>query len=77
YPDLIEALIVSNEEGLSGYGSDRYTQSAIEKIRQATACPHAQVTFFAGGTQTNQVVIDALLQSYEGVIAAETGHIAS
>lgn len=77
HPDLIEALIVSNEEGLSGYGSDRYTQSAIEKIRQATACPHAQVTFLAGGTQTNQVVIDALLQSYEGVIAAETGHIAS
>lgn len=30
-----------------------------------------------GGTQTNQTVIDSVLQSYEGVIAAETGHVAS
>ena len=28
-----------------------------------------------GGTQTNQVVISSLLSSYEGVIAADTGHV--
>ena len=28
-----------------------------------------------GGTQTNAVVIDALLESYEGVVSPETGHI--
>ena len=77
HPALLEALVQTNLEGLSGYGTDKYTGSAIEKIRQATKCPHAQVTFLSGGTQTNQVVIDALLQSYQGVIAAETGHIAS
>ena len=77
HPALLEALVKTNTEGLSGYGTDKYTVSAIEKIRQATKCPHAQVTFLSGGTQTNQVVIDALLQSYQGVIAAETGHIAS
>ena len=77
HPALLEALVQTNLEGLSGYGRDKYTVSAIEKIRQATKCPHAQVTFLSGGTQTNQVVIDALLQSYQGVIAAETGHIAS
>ena len=77
HPALLEALVQTNLEGLSGYGRDRYTVSAIEKIRQATKCPHAQVTFLSGGTQTNQLVIDALLQSYQGVIAAETGHISS
>ena len=77
HPALLEALVQTNLEGMSGYGTDKYTVSAIEKIRQATKCPHAQVTFLSGGTQTNQVVIDALLQSYQGVIAAETGHIAS
>ena len=77
HPALLEALVQTNLEGLSGYGTDKYTVRAIEKIRQATKCPHAQVTFLSGGTQTNQVVIDALLQSYQGVIAAETGHIAS
>ena len=29
-----------------------------------------------GGTQTNQVVINSMLESYEGVISAETGHVA-
>ncbi|MFX3795671.1 amino acid lyase, partial [Streptococcus suis] len=41
-----------------------------------TDCPHAQVTFLAGGTQTYQIVISSMLASYEGVIAADTGHIA-
>ena len=77
HPALLEALVQTNLEGLSGYGTDKYTVSAIEKIRQATKCPHAQVTFLSGGTQTNQLVIDALLESYQGVIAAETGHISS
>lgn len=28
-----------------------------------------------GGTQTNAVVISTMLKDYEGVIAAQTGHI--
>ncbi|MGQ7461057.1 threonine aldolase family protein [Streptococcus suis] len=77
HPVLLEALVASNQEGLSGYGTDKYTESAIEKIRLAINCPHAQVTFLAGGTQTNQVLISSMLASYEGVIAADTGHIST
>ncbi|MGT2754046.1 threonine aldolase family protein [Streptococcus ovis] len=77
HPALLEALVKTNNEGLSGYGTDTYTLSAIEKIRTACQCPQAEVTFLAGGTQTNQVVISSMLASYEGVLAAETGHVAS
>lgn len=77
HPALLEALVASNQEGLSGYGTDKYTESAIEKIRFATDCPHAQITFLTGGTQTNQIVISSMLDSYEGVIAADTGHIST
>ncbi|HFI0353625.1 TPA: low specificity L-threonine aldolase [Streptococcus suis] len=76
HPALLQVLVETNQEGMSGYGTDKYTQSAIEKIRLATNCPHAQVTFLAGGTQTNQILISSMLDSYEGVIAADTGHIA-
>lgn len=76
HPLLLESLIQTNNEGLSGYGTDKYSNRAVKKIRQATRCPEADVVFLSGGTQTNQVVIDAMLASYEGVIAAETGHIA-
>ncbi|HFI0595183.1 TPA: low specificity L-threonine aldolase [Streptococcus suis] len=75
HPALLEAIIETNNEGLSGYGTDHYTVRAVEKIREATDCPHAQVTFLAGGTQTNQLVINSMLASYEGVIAADTGHV--
>lgn len=77
HPELLQALFETNEENLAGYGEDIYTERAAEKIRQACACPHAQIQFLTGGTQTNQVVISSLLKSYEGVIAAETGHVAT
>lgn len=65
----------TNLEPLPGYGADRYCQSAKEKIRLACKSPAADVFFLTGGTQANAVVIAALLDSFEGVIAADTGHI--
>ena len=43
HPALLEAIIETNNEGLSGYGTDLYTVRAVEKIREATDCPIAQV----------------------------------
>lgn len=76
HPAILEALVASNNIGLPGYGTDEYSRRAVEKIRRAISCPQAEVSFLTGGTQTNQVVIAAMLASYEGVIAADTGHIA-
>jgi threonine aldolase len=59
-----------------GYGTDGYCESAADKIKAACGCPDAEVFFLVGGTQTNQTIIDMLLKPYEGVVAAQTGHIA-
>ncbi len=75
HPTILENLEKTNYEQLSGYGADIYTERAIEKIRKACCRPDAEIFFLSGGTQTNQVVISSLLRSFEGVIAAETGHI--
>ena len=75
HPRLLEALCETNLVPQSGYGEDEYCQSAAEKIRAACGAPGATVRFLVGGTQTNQVVIAALLKSYEGVLAATTGHV--
>ncbi len=75
HPQLLQALVDSNQESLAGYGMDDYCVQAADKIKQACDCPEADIFFLSGGTQTNQVVIDSLLTSYEGVIAADTGHI--
>lgn len=72
---VLQRLFETNLESLPGYGNDDYCQSAKEKIRTACRCPEAQIAFLVGGTQTNAAVIDAVLQKYEGVISARTGHI--
>ena len=74
-PEILDRLIATNLEPQSGYGTDQYCASAAEKIKNACNAPEAQVEFIAGGTQTNQVVISSMLQRYEGVVAARTGHI--
>ncbi len=72
---VLQALARTNLQQEPGYGSDSFTISAIGKIRSACQCPGGEVYFLNGGTQTNQLVIDAMLQPYEGVIAADTGHV--
>jgi len=75
HPQVLARLAETNLEQLPGYGTDRYSASAAEKIRAACGCPAADVYFLAGGTQTNLVVISAMLRGYQGVVAAETGHV--
>lgn len=77
HPKILENLAKSNFEPLTGYGTDKYCQSAREKIKKACHCDDADIHFLIGGTQTNAIVISTMLHSYEGVIAADTGHISS
>ena len=74
---VLERLVKTNMERLTGYGTDKYTADAKEKIRAAIGKPQAGVYFLAGGTQTNQIVIDCVLEDYEGVLSAESGHVAA
>ena len=72
---LLQRLLETNREQLSGYGRDVYCESAKEKIRAACGTPEADVFFLVGGTQTNRTVISTALPSYAGVISATTGHV--
>ncbi|MCD8153676.1 MAG: beta-eliminating lyase-related protein [Clostridiales bacterium] len=75
HEEILKALQRTNLQQEPGYGADSFSSSAREKIRKACQCPEADIWFLNGGTQTNQLVIDTVLESYEGVIAAETGHV--
>lgn len=58
-----------------GYGCDKITLNAKEKIKLHLNCPEAEIHFLVGGTQTNSIVIDSLLKKYESVISVDIGHI--
>ncbi|MCQ2593102.1 MAG: aminotransferase class V-fold PLP-dependent enzyme [Treponema sp.] len=75
HPKVLDALVKTNFQALSGYGVDEYSASAKEKIAKACQCTNAQITFITGGTQTNQLVISSMLKQYQGVVAATTGHV--
>ena len=75
HPNIIKRMVDSNMDETPGYGLDEISVSARNRIREACNCKKAAVEFLVGGTQTNAVMTDALLKSYQGVIAPETGHI--
>ena len=77
HPRILERMNLTNMTRTPGYGLDDISESARNRVRAACGCENAAVMFLVGGTQTNAVMIDALLASYQGVIASEAGHIST
>jgi len=75
HPAILSRMTAENLMPRPGYGMDAVCESAKAKIREACACPQADVSFLVGGTQANTIVISSLLAPYEGVVSASTGHI--
>ena len=75
HPKVLQRLVETNEERTLPYGADQFCESAKAKIMAACDDEDAVIFFLTGGTQTNATVIDSLLRQYEGVVAADSGHI--
>lgn len=75
HPLLLEALQQGALVQEAGYGEDDYSRRAAQLILDACAISAGEVHFVAGGTLANLVVVAAVLESYESVIAPESGHI--
>ncbi|MBE6192681.1 MAG: aminotransferase class V-fold PLP-dependent enzyme [Rikenellaceae bacterium] len=76
HPEVLEALCATNNIHTVGYGCDSYSENAKNLIRKACGLTDARVYLLVGGTQTNATVIDGVLARHEGVLAAQSGHIA-
>ncbi len=76
HPRILEQLASTNMAQTPGYGEDMFCDKARDTIRRLCDAPDADVHFLVGGTQTNATVLAAMLLPYQGVISADTGHIA-
>lgn len=76
HPRILEALQRSNNDQQEGYGLDEYSREAVKLIREAIGLSTADIHFTTGGTQTNLLVLSAILKPYESVIAPASAHIA-
>ncbi len=77
HPRILQRLLETNNDQTPGYGEDDYCDTARKIIRLACGDENMDVHFLVGGTQANATVIASALRPYQGVICAETGHIAS
>lgn len=74
HPEVLDALLKTNDIQTVGYGLDEYCFKAkdviIDKMKR-----DADIHFLVGGTQTNLLFITSVLKSYQAVIACDEGHI--
>lgn len=75
YPEVLEALVATNGLHTAGYGADPFTAEAEQRVLEACGLTAGKVYFLEGGTQTNLIVIDRLLDRNDGVLCAESAHI--
>lgn len=75
HPKVLERIVATNNLYTKGYGRDEFTSRARRLILDACGLDEGEVFLLEGGTQTNAVVIDRLLDHNDGVIAADTAHI--
>lgn len=75
HPEVLIKLVETNSLHTVGYGNDKFTADAKRIILTACDIENGDVYLLEGGTQTNAVVIDRLLDKHEGVIATDTAHI--
>ena len=76
HPVIMAHLLETNLEQTPGYGEDAHCENARAVIRRLCAAPDADVHFLVGGTQTNFTFLAAVLKPWQGVISADSGHIA-
>lgn len=75
HPEVLQALCRTNELHTPGYGRDPFTAKAAEAILEECGLPQGAVYLLEGGTQTNKIVLDRLLDRNDGVLAADSAHI--
>lgn len=75
HPRILQMLTEANLEQNIGYGEDAHSERAKTYIRRLAGQDNADIHFIPGGTQTNLIVISALLRPHQCVIGPETGHI--
>ena len=72
--EILDELVKTNFEQVTGYGNDKYSKKAIELIKKAVKDDSVGVHFVPGGTPCN-ILGCSLVKPYEGIICAKTGHI--
>ncbi|MGD1818814.1 MAG: threonine aldolase family protein [Pleomorphochaeta sp.] len=77
HENILKKLVENNHAQFDGYSDDVASKRVISQLKTILDNQDVDIHFLSGGTQTNLVAISTILKPYQGVIAADTGHIAT
>jgi len=75
HPEILDALLRTNNEHTDGYGRDIHCEHASEIVKNLIGTHDCEVHMMIGGTSCNVTAITAGLEPYQYVISPKTGHI--
>lgn len=74
HPDILNEIISSNSGHVIGYGSDAYTEQAVNIFKEQFGS--STETFFVfTGTAANVLGLSGIMKSWNSVITASTAHL--
>lgn len=74
HPQIFASLATANVEHAPSYGTDPWTEAAIEEFRRHFG-PEAQVFFVFNGTAANVTALRAMLRPYQAVFCSDVSHL--
>jgi threonine aldolase len=74
HPEIMKAIEQANQGHVVAYGSDIYTERAVQKFKE-TFGDDIDVYFVFIGTAANVLSIDSVTKPYNSIITAHTAHL--
>jgi len=74
HPEILKTLLENCDAQFNGYGFDFVSERLEKQISEKCGCK-LHLYFLGGGTITNMILIDKVLNNYQTVIAVDSGHI--
>lgn len=74
HPSVMEAIIKANQNHALGYGDDKWTVEATQRIKELFTAD-CELLFVFNGTGSNTIALQLLTRPYHSIICAETAHI--
>ncbi len=73
-PEILQAILASNEGDAIGYGDDAWTARAVARFREEFG-DNTDVYFTFNGTGANVTALSSLLRPWEAVLAPASAHL--
>jgi threonine aldolase len=76
HPIIMQALIDANSNHTIAYGDDKWTERAVEIIREKMESPDINPLFVFNGTGANVIALQSCTKPFHSILCASTAHIA-